>query len=207
MKKLLLFISLFILSCSHNDKNNTITEDNIVIELNEQIVDEKEPDIVLNDSLIQLRDDLSKLFKVSNDEFSDNVWISPSNEPKYRNQNANYMYFQQYSDGSVGNFRMVYQYESDDWLFIRSLIFNIDGRNFSYDFSFDTDCGNGGRIWEWCDARMNDSEFAEAIENAKSVKVKMIGIQYYDTRNISQKDLVSMQNTIKYYKLLGGKFD
>ena len=48
--------------------------------------------------------------------------------------------------------RFVFQYYSDDWLFIRNMIFNFDGENVRIiPDRMQTDCGDGGMIWEWCD--------------------------------------------------------
>ena len=150
---------------------------------------------------------LSKNFNEKKDEFSEKIWVKPTNCPKYRNRNATYCYFMKVGN-EVSNFRFVLQYENDKWLFIKDLIFNIDGTNYGYrGLNFETDCGNGGRIWEWCDLQFNDVSLIKALENAKSVKIKMNGRQYYDIRTLSSKDLTSIQNTIKYYKALGGKFN
>lgn len=78
--------------------------------------------------------------------------VKHKNEPKYRNQNGVYLYFQVDQNGKPENLRFCIQYEDDDWLFIRNMIFNIDGENITFiPNDMETDCGNGGRIWEWCD--------------------------------------------------------
>lgn len=71
---------------------------------------------------------------------------------------------------------------------------------------FNTDCG-GGRIWEWCDLQLTDIDLIRALEKAKSVKIKMNGDKYYDTRTLNSVAITSIQKTIKYYKALGGKFN
>lgn len=148
---------------------------------------------------------LSKCFNEKKDEFSDKIWIHPKDEPKYRNRNATFCYFMK-RNGTVSNLRFVFQYESDDWLFIKDLIFNIDGKVFEYRrLDFETDCGYGGRIWEWCDLQLTDVTLINALENAKNVKIKMNGEKYYDTRTLKAATITSIQNTIKYYKALGGK--
>lgn len=150
-------------------------------------------------------DKLSKNFNQKKDEFSNKTWIFPKNKPKYRNRNATYCYFMKQSN-EVRNFRFVFQYVNSDWLFIKDLIFNIDGKVFEYRrLDFNTDC-SGGQIWEWCDLQLSDIDLIRSLENAKSIKIKMNGDKYYDTRTLNSATITSIQETIKYYKALGGRF-
>lgn len=153
------------------------------------------------------------LFRIKKDEFSDNAWVEPAGAPKYRNQNGVYCYFASKDGEAPSNFRFVYQYCAEDWLFIESMIFNIDGDNIRISPDMERDCGNGGKIWEWCDESVNYSisgineEFIRRIANAKTVKVKMNGSQYYDTRTLSAAQIKSIKDTYEYYLALGGKFN
>ena len=150
-------------------------------------------------------DKLSKKFNQKKDEFSNKTWIFPNNKPKYRNRNATYCYFMK-QNNEVRNFRFVFQYVNSDWLFIKDLIFNIDGKVFEYRrLDFNTDCC-GGQIWEWCDLQLSDIDLIRALEKAKSIKIKMNGDKYYDTRTLNSATITSIQETIKYYKALGGRF-
>ena len=150
-------------------------------------------------------DKLSKNYNQKKDEFSNKTWIFPNNKPKYRNRNATYCYFMK-QNNEVRNFRFVFQYVNSDWLFIKDLIFNIDGKIFEYRrLDFNTDC-SGGQIWEWCDLQLSDIDLIRSLENAKSIKIKMNGDKYYDTRTLNSATITSIQETIKYYKALGGRF-
>lgn len=146
---------------------------------------------------------LKPFFTEKKDEFSDITWIEPKSAPKYRNMNGTYCYFAKKGE-KVENFRFVFQYYADDWLFIESMIFNIDGENITISPSMDTDCGYGGKIWEWCDTQIS-LEFVEKLANAKSVKIKMNGSQYYDTRTLTTAQIQSIKNTYDYFKALGGE--
>ena len=148
---------------------------------------------------------LAKNFKQHKDEFSNKTWIFPKDKPKYRNRNATYCYFMKQSN-EVQNFRFVFQYVASDWLFIKDLIFNIDGKIYEYRrLDFNTDCG-GEQIWEWCDLQLSDVNLIRALEKAKSIKIKMNGDKYYNVRMLKASTISSIQNTIKYYKALGGVF-
>ena len=150
------------------------------------------------------------LFNEETDEFSDFVWVTPKTAPKFVNRNGVYCYFVMHG-GKPVTLRFRYQYYADEWLFIESMIFNIDGENITIIPDMDTDCGDGGKIWEWCDEAVVggnsvDEKFIAKIANAKSVKVKMNGSQYYDTRVLTAEQIKSIKDAYEYYKALGGKF-
>ncbi len=151
---------------------------------------------------------LSKKFWVQKDEFSDRTWIYHNTTPKYRNRNSIHLYFMT-ENGNTSNLRFCVQYEADDWLFIQNMIFNVDGENITYvPYKMETDCGYGGRIWEWCDEQASsESDLVEKIANAKTVKIKLNGRQYYNTRTMSAKQIVAFKETLEYYKLLGGSLE
>ena len=156
---------------------------------------------------------VSKSFNEKKDDFSTKSWVEPKSAPKYRNRNGVYCYFST-EDGKAGsNFRFVYQYYADDWLFIKNMIFNIDDEIITITPDIETDCGNGGMIWEWCDQLVTKTssvgiteDFIVKIANAKSVKVKMNGRQYYDTRTLTKEQIQSIKDTYDYFKALGGYF-
>lgn len=149
-------------------------------------------------------------FTFKKDEFSssDGSWVEPKSRPRFRNTNAFYCYFWINSNNSPSNMRFVMQYEADDWLFIKNCIFNIDGENLSY-IPRKMEHDNHSRIWEWFDDQVDlyNINLIRKIANAKSVKVKLNGSQYYDTRTIKPKEIVSIKKTLEKYEELGGKFN
>ncbi len=152
-------------------------------------------------------DVMREKYTFKKDEFDANnrIWVIPKSAPKYRNNNGYYCYFQM-NDKYASNFRLVIQYEADDWLFIEKFIFNVDGEIIEFvphEMERDND---KGRIWEWCDEGISseNEELIRKISNAKTVKVKCSGKQYDDIRDISQKDLASIKETLKFYEDLGG---
>lgn len=152
--------------------------------------------------------ELKQYFNEKKDEFSDRKWIEPKTRPRYTNQNGYCMYFS-VENGLASNPRFLIQYESDSWLFIRYMIFNIDGENVTFTpEKMETDCGNGGRIWEWCDEyAINLEPLIKKIAYAKSVKIKMEGKQYYDIKTMSSKQIQYFRYSYEYYKALGGTFN
>lgn len=147
---------------------------------------------------------LSKNFRFNKDEFGERTWVYHNSTPKYTNKNSIHLYFQKDDNDKASNLRFRVQYEAGDWLFIKSMIFNVDGENITFvPDDMDTDCGYGGRIWEWCDEPASEnSELVEKIANAKIVKVKFNGSQYYDTKTMSDKELQAFKETYQYFKAL-----
>ena len=152
--------------------------------------------------------ELAQYFTEKKDEFSDTKWVEPKTRPKYTNENGYCMYFS-VENGVATNPRFLIQYEADDWLFIQYMIFNIDGENITFTPSeMETDCGNGGRIWEWCDEyAVNMESLIKKIAHAKSVKIKFVGKQYNDVKTMSSKQILYFKYSYEYYKAMGGEFN
>ena len=211
MKKLVLwtigifFLLVIIGNCAGSDKENTIAESSSQMQL-EEISPEDESKIDSID-VVKIKE-LKQYFIEKKDEFSDVKWVEPKSRPKYTNQNGYCMYFS-VNNGVVSNPRFLIQYESDKWLFIKNMIFNIDGENITFTpEKMETDCGNGGRIWEWCDEYAGNLEpLIKKIAYAKSVKIKLVGKQYYNIKTMSQKQIQYFKYSYEYYKALGGTFN
>lgn len=154
---------------------------------------------------------LEKYFKKEKDEFDTDsrVWYQPKSSPKYRNQNGIYLYFAT-KNNIPGNLRLCIQYHADDWLFFKKVSFSIDGKAYDYiPLKTETDCGNGGRIWEWSDEAItesNDKQLVKALANAKSAKMKFIGRQYHNIKTLSKQQIEDIKRTIELYHAMGGDF-
>ena len=195
-------------------QNNLAKQDSITTV--EQIDVDKllEEERVKRDSIII---EIKKTFTFKLDEFENRHWIKPKNRPKYTDMNGCYCYFQMNQDSTVSNFRFRFQYFANDWLFIKKMIFNVDGEeNLTILPSMEKDCGYGG-IWEWCDVSVASDDdyrnsnyvteyFIKTLSNAKSIKVKLIGDQYHNVKTLSAQQIKSIKEAYNYYKELGGKF-
>jgi hypothetical protein len=153
---------------------------------------------------------LEKFFRIKSDEFSNDnkKWYKPKSAPNYTNANGIYCYFQT-ENGMPGNLRFRLQYYADEWLFFNRVQFSIDGKAYEYiPLNTETDSGNGGYIWEWFDESVSDSdkELINALANAKSAKMKLIGRQYFDTKNITQEQISSFKRTLELYQAMGGQW-
>ena len=154
--------------------------------------------------------ELLPFFNVKKDEFDPNaiIWYKPKSAPKYTNQNGIYLYFSS-QDGKIRNLRFRIQYYSDSWLFFKKIQFSIDDE--AYEFipsKTEYDSGNGGKIWEWFDEALTnyDKKLIYALTEAKTAKMKLIGRQYYDIKEISKEQITGMKRTLELYKAMGGKY-
>lgn len=102
--------------------------------------------------------------------------------------------------------RIQIQYTSDDWLFVESLVFSIDGEKTYKTFKhWDWQRDNGGGdIWEWVDLSC-DQEYLvllEKIAASKEAILRFSGKQYRHDLIISAKDKKAIQETLDLYKLI-----
>ncbi len=149
-------------------------------------------------------------FRVKKDEFSNNnkKWYEPKSAPKYTNANGIYCYFQT-ENGIPSNLRFRVQYYADDWLFFKKILFSVDGKAYEYTPSnVETDSGDGGYIWEWFDEQLSsyDKDLIIALSSANEVKMKFIGRQYYNIKNLSAEQIKSIKRTLDLYHAMGGEF-
>lgn len=154
--------------------------------------------------------ELKPFFNLKEDEFDPKglVWYKPKSVPKYTNRNAIYCYFQS-NNKEPSNLRLRLQYHANDWLFFKKVQFSIDGKAYEFiPMDTETDSGNGGRVWEWFDEpmRRSNTELLEALANAKSAKMKLIGNQYYDIKKINSTQIRDIKRTLSLYKAMGGAY-
>ncbi len=64
----------------------------------------------------------------------------------------------------------------------------------------------GGDIWEWSDKHVSayDQSLIVALVSAKSAKVQFLGDQYYKSRSLTKRELMTIREVYEYYKVLGG---
>lgn len=154
--------------------------------------------------------ELKPYFNEKKDEFDPSglVWHKPKSAPQYTNMNGIYCYFQT-NKGVPSNLRFRIQYHADNWLFFRKVQFSIDDEAYEYiPSNTETDSGHGGKIWEWFDEpiRESDKELINALLKANSAKMRFIGRQYYDIKTITKSQLNDIKRTIELYQAMGGKY-
>lgn len=146
-------------------------------------------------------------FTFRKDEFENKIWVEPKNAPKYTNVNRIYCYFL-LRDKTASDFRFRIQYAADDWLFIKTIMFNLGNDKILTFEPEEMQRDNETSIWEWCDEQIDDKNesLISALAYSKSVKVKFCGRQYFRTRDMTSKELEYIKKTYEFYQALGGKF-
>lgn len=141
------------------------------------------------------------------DEFKpDYAFYYPKSAPKYNNVAWVFPYIGKAK--SQVWLRMKFQYKADDWLFIdkvtalvedsngeKEVIQLYSGRDFERDNS-------GGTIWEYADIAVDDTMYLKLlkINDAKSVKIRYDGSQYYNDRNLTSREKKALSDIIDVYK-------
>lgn len=148
---------------------------------------------------------LKKFFNYKEDEFSDKVWVTPKNAPKYVNVNGCYSYFQLNGD-RASNMRLKLQYHGDNWLFFRLVQWNIDG--WKYDFyPSDTKTDHNSDVWEWFDLSANEtgvSEIITKLATCSSAKYRLVGDTRSKTVTLTAKQIEDFKRTLDLYYAYNG---
>ena len=141
-------------------------------------------------------------FRVTSDDFSENEFYYHKKTPKYVNRNWVYTYIVK-NNKSLG-LRFRAQYYADDWLFIESIKFNIDGEIVEFPVGYGTfkRDNDGGKIWEWADLSVQESStiaILDRIANSKTTKIRYVGSQYHDDRVLTGNEKTALKRTLELY--------
>lgn len=133
-------------------------------------------------------------------------WYEPASAPKYVNRNGLYAYFN-YKDEKTrpGDIYWTMQFYGDDWLFIKSYIFLIDGKQYSFvPGEVRTDSGNGGMVWEWFNEQATPDAMVilRAISTSKTAKVRMLGSDYRKDVTINEAQKLGIKRILMLHDAL-----
>ena len=207
MKKIIALIMMGLINygCKMPRSNAEIEADKIKISMDSIFNKTNSDDIIKIDS-----NKLKKLklnFRTKKDEFSTDkvVFYYPKSAPSYTNRNGLYVYFGT-KDDKAYNLRLTFQYYADDWLFIKSIQFLIDGKVYGYIPEEIKRDNEGGNIWEWFDESVDssDRDLIIALSTAKNAKMKIIGDKYYKEKIVTSSQIRAFKETIELHKMLGG---
>lgn len=155
-----------------------------------------------NDSIIT---SLQSKFRSKKDDFYEQTWITHKTFPYSLQSTGIKIYFQRDNkDSKVSNLRFRIQYYGEDWLFIRSVVFNIDGKEVTYTPD-KVDSDSDTSVWEWCDESADHGVgLINKISKAKSIKMMFVGSEGRIVRTMSQQSIKAFKETLDYYIALGG---
>ncbi|EDY82586.1 hypothetical protein VDG1235_3904 [Verrucomicrobiia bacterium DG1235] len=114
--------------------------------------------------------------------------------------------------GKKGNqvwLRFKMSYNSDDWLFVESATFKVDGElvTLKYNFFDDWERDNGyGGIWEWKDVSVDREiwNLINQISDSDDTMMRYGGRQYHHDRKVSSREKAALKNVILAYEAMGG---
>lgn len=188
--KLLLFTigtGLFI-GCQNGPQTNNNPENNTTTTSSSTPVDtvSKIDNSNFNVSISPETEELLKNLKVEKDEFKQLSFYEHKKQPKgWCNDVSIYIV----REGAEMFGRLKIKYNAEDWLFVENVQFLCDDVPVTYipATSWEHD-NSGGEVFEYNDAVItNDIKpIIESIINAKKVKIRCNGDQYYDDRTMSE---------------------
>lgn len=145
--------------------------------------------------------------RISKDEVKATTWYEDKSSPKYVNANGFYLSIGT-GKGYTPTLRLKIQYYGDDWLFIDSYFFNVDGKTKSIDPGYgDIETDNDSKVWEWFDTEPNkgEVELIKSIIKSKKAVMRLEGTKYYKDVTISATQKKALQRVLTVYAGLGGK--
>lgn len=113
-----------------------------------------------------------------------------------------------HSKGSEPRLRLKIRYSGDDWLFVRSYTFKVDGQTFNVspdglnDVERDNSAYSG--IWEWYDTPAGpfETELLRALARSQSATLRYNGDTYYSDRTVSSAEKQAIQRTFAALEVL-----
>ena len=146
--------------------------------------------------------ELRKQLRSKVDSVENITWYYDKTSPKYISGNVIYCYMGE--SGGQYWLRVIYGFSKDDWIFMDSIVFNIDGwitRKVVRYNERNTDVNDG--IFEWVDWKVLpvDEDFLLAIANSKSTQIKFSGNDGAKSFTVSKQQKKALKNIITYYRL------
>lgn len=146
--------------------------------------------------------ELRKHLRSTVDTVENITWYHDKTSPRYISGNVIYCYMGE--SGSNYWLRVVYGFSKTDWVFMDSIILNIDGRIIRKKVRNNdrhTDVNNG--IFEWVDWPVFsvEEDFLLSIANSKSTQIKFSGDNGAKSFTVSKQQKQALKNIITYYRL------
>lgn len=200
---LIIFFIFIFMSIIGNSSNNYSTNTT-----NEVVNEPVEINILTKQEKLNSKQALKKM-RVKHDQVENNYWYYDKNSPLYDNSNGIYLYFGKQKNNIPYTLRFKLSFTNNDWIFFKTLIFNIDGENYSIiPKSSEINHDNYEYIWETVDMPLSDDNgsrvIIEKIIKSKKTIVRFEGDKYYLDKTITKSQKNAMKRVIQAYTALGG---
>lgn len=143
--------------------------------------------------------------KVIKDDVKGNRWYEDKTSYNYYWRNEFYIYT---SDSSNPTLFFNIRYAGEDWLFIDSYFFNVDGETFTFTPSYgEIQRDNDSTVTEWYNAvaTSENIELVQRIMNSKKTIMRLEGSKYYKDVTITAAQKTAIKNVLTVYQGLGGQ--
>lgn len=148
---------------------------------------------------------LSKM-RIKNDTVKNFKNYRDKSSPIYVNANGFFLTVNQVKDSNPGLYLEI-RYTGEDWLFIKSFFFNIDGDTYEITPGYgEIETDNDTTVWEWysSEASSENIEMIQKIINSKKTVMRLEGSQYHKDVTITQTQKTALKNVLTVYQGLGG---
>lgn len=152
----------------------------------------------------QFKAALAKM-KVIKDDVKGYKWYQDKSSYNYYWRNEFYIYT---SAGDNPTLFLNIRYFDDDWLFIDSFFFNVDGETFSISPSYgEIQRDNDSSVTEWYNevATPEQIELVQKIMKSKKTVMRLEGTKYYKDVTITKAQKTAIKNVLTVYQGLGGE--
>ncbi len=143
--------------------------------------------------------------KVIKDEVKGLKWYQDKSSYNYYWRNEFYIYT---SAGATPTLFLNIRYFDEDWLFINSFFFNVDGETFSFTPSYgEIQRDSDSNVTEWYNqvATPENIELVQKIMNSKKTIMRLEGSEYYKDVTITEAQKTAIKNVLTVYQGLGGQ--
>ncbi|MCX6443042.1 MAG: hypothetical protein NTW43_02550 [Actinobacteria bacterium] len=143
--------------------------------------------------------------KVIKDDVKGNRWYEDKTSYNSYWRNEFYIYT---SDSSNPTLFFNIRYAGEDWLFIDSYFFNVDGETFTFTPSYgEIQRDNDSSVTEWYNAvaTSENIELVQKIMNSKKTIMRLEGSKYYKDVTITAAQKTAIKNVLTVYQGLGGQ--
>jgi hypothetical protein len=153
---------------------------------------------------VEFKAALAKM-KVIKDDVKGYKWYEDKSSYNYYWRNEFYIYT---SGGSNPTLFFNIRYYDEDWLFIKSYFFNVDGETFSFTPSYgEIQTDSDSTVTEWYNevATQENIELVQKIANSKKTVMRLEGTKYYKDVTITKAQKTAIKNVLIVYQGLGGE--
>ena len=188
---------------SKESSYNSELPDTTLGTLDTTVAGESEPTVQVKKISAEEKKKILSSLRKKYDEFQSVTWYSSKDQARYRNVNQVSLYMGDTKNDLFLRFRVAY--EGEDWVFVQSYKFLLDGEVSDHIPSVDVVRDNdGGDVWEITDEPADPEIIALArrISEAKVAKIRYEGKEHRYDRVITSKEKKAIREILTAYDSL-----